>query len=234
MKPLRTRYQASGRRRIFQVRVRKNIAGRNHAGITGLSQPFHKRVYLSGNAAGPDKRRRDVYSKDQHENRKGYERWLNGARNRSMYFHYHGLLTDLCQSDRADASFVTRCTFQSKILQKLDESGRLSRRMLEIDLPFLQDLSLHDIFRISTDYEPSVTTFRRSLHDCAVEIERASGPDEICLLQQRFQERIAYEGLNELRQKLSIWKRRSVQDTALLAVPAVLGAHCHHQPGIIS
>ncbi|QWC69447.1 hypothetical protein [Enterobacter mori] len=162
-------------------------------------------------------------TRGKHESRKGYERWVNGARNRSMYFHYRGLLTDISQSARAGASFVTRCTFQSKILQKLDEPGRLSRRMLEIDLPFLQDLSLHDIFRIRTDYEPSVTAFRRSLRDCAVEMERASGPDQIRLLQQRFRERIADEGLDELHQKLSIWKRRSIQDTALLAVPAVLG-----------
>ena len=164
-----------------------------------------------------------MITRGKHESRKGYERWVNGAKNRSIYFHYRGLLTDISQSARVGASFVTRCTLQSKILQKLDESGRLSRRMLEIDLPFLRHLSLHDIFHIRTDYEPSVTAFRRSLRDCAVEMERASGPDEIRLLQQRFQERIADEGLDELRQKLSIWKRRSIQDTALLAVPAVLG-----------
>lgn len=60
------------------------------------------------------------------------------------------------------------------------------------------------------------------MRDCAVEMERASGPDEIRLPQQRFQERIADEGLDELHQKLSIWKRRSIQDTVLLAAPAVL------------
>ncbi|AGE88749.1 hypothetical protein NLT11_004227 [Cronobacter sakazakii] len=162
-------------------------------------------------------------TRGKHESRKGYDRWVRGAINRSIYFHYHGLLTDISQSARTGASLVTRCPLQGKILQKLDASGRLSRRMLEIDLPFLQDLSLHDIFRIRTDYEPSVTAFRRSLRNCAVEMERASGPDEIRLLQQRFQERIADEGLDELHQKLSIWKRRSIQDTALLAVPAVLG-----------
>ena len=31
------------------------------------------------------------------------------------------------------------------------------------------------------------------------------------------------EGLDDLQQKLATWKRRSIQDTALLAVPAVLG-----------
>lgn len=95
--------------------------------------------------------------------------------------------------------------------------------MLEVEIPFLKDMSLHDIFRIRTDYEPSVTAFRRTLRDCAVEMEQASGPDEIRLLQQRFRERIADEGLADLHQKLATWKRRSIQDTALLAVPAVLG-----------
>lgn len=143
--------------------------------------------------------------------------------NRSIYFHYHGLLTDISQSGRAGASLVTRCPLQGKILQKLDASGRLSRRVLEVELPFLQDLSLHDIFRIRTDYEPSITAFRRTLRDCAVEMERASGPAEIVLQQQRVRERIADEGLDDLQQKLTTWKRRSIQDTALLAVPAVLG-----------
>jgi len=162
-------------------------------------------------------------TRGKHENRKGYDRWVRGATNRSIYFHYRGLLTDISQSARAGASLVTRCPLQGKILQKLDASGKLSRRMLQVELPFLQDLSLQDIFRIRTDYEQSVTAFRRTLRDCAVEMERASGPEEIYLLQQRFHERIMDEGLDDLRQKLSTWKRRSIQDSVLLTVPAVLG-----------
>jgi len=170
-----------------------------------------------------DGRFRARITRGKHESRKGYDRWVRGAMNRSIYFHYHGLLTDISQSGRAGASLVTRCPLQGKILQKLDASGRLSRRMLEVELPFLQDLTLHDIFRIRTDYEPSITAFRRTLRDCAVEMERASGPAEIILLQQRFRERIADEGLDDLHQKLATWKRRSIQDTTLLTVPAVLG-----------
>lgn len=162
-------------------------------------------------------------TRGKHESRKGYDRWVRGAINRSIYFHYHGLLTDISQSARTGASLVTRCPLQGKILQKLDASGRLSRRMLELDIPFLHDLSLEDIFRIRTDYEPSVTAFRRSLRDAALDMEQASGAEAIRLLQQRFRERIADEGLEELRQKLSAWKRQSLQDTALLPLPAVLG-----------
>lgn len=100
---------------------------------------------------------------------------MRGAINRSVYFHYRGLLTDINQPARAGVSLVTRCPVQGKILQKLDASGKLSRRMLKVNLPFLQDLSLQDIFHIRTDYEQSVIAFRRALHDCAVEMERASG-----------------------------------------------------------
>ncbi|MFB5082253.1 Uncharacterised protein [Raoultella terrigena] len=155
--------------------------------------------------------------------RSRYNRWIQGAANRSIYFHYRGLLTDLSQSAQAGASLVTRCPLQGKILAKLDAPGQLSRRMLEIDIPFLQNLSLADIFRIRTDYEPSVTAFRRSLRDAALEMEQASGAEAIRLLQLRFRERIADEGLEDLRQKLSAWKRQSMQDTVLLALPAVLG-----------
>ncbi len=155
--------------------------------------------------------------------RASFNRWVQGASNRSIYFHYRGLLADIGQSSEAGASLVTRCPLQGKILQKLDASGRLSRRMLEVEVPFLKDLSLEEIFRIRTDYEPSVTAYRRSLRECALATEQASGPEEILQLQMRFQERIADEGLEDLKQKLSDWKRQSIQDTALLAVPAVLG-----------
>ncbi len=157
------------------------------------------------------------------ENRNSYNRWVQGVTNRSIYFHYRSLLTDLSQSVQTGASLVTRCPLQGKILAKLDAPGRLSRRMLEVDIPFLHNLSLEDIFRIRTDYEPSVTAFRRSLRDAALDMEQASGAEAIRLLQQRFRERIADEGLEDLRQKLSAWKRQSLQDTALLALPAVLG-----------
>ncbi len=64
-------------------------------------------------------------TRGKHENRKGYDRWVRGATNRSIYFHYRGLLTDISQSARAGASLVTRCPLQGKILQKLDASGKL-------------------------------------------------------------------------------------------------------------
>ncbi|HGL4550116.1 hypothetical protein [Klebsiella aerogenes] len=156
-------------------------------------------------------------------NRSHYEHWVRGAVNRSLYFHYTGLLTDLNQADQSGASLATRCPFQGKVLEKLSAPGGLSRRMLEIELPFLPALSPDDLFRIRTDYEPSATAFRRALRECALEMERAANPNEIRLLQTRFQERIADEGLEDLQEKLRGWKRRSLQDVALLAAPAVLG-----------
>ncbi|MBS0057678.1 hypothetical protein ACVSUC_20830 [Yersinia enterocolitica] len=157
------------------------------------------------------------------ENRRSYDRWVQGAANRSIFFHYKTLITDLGQAARSRASLATRCPLQGKILEKIDNSGRLSRRMLDVETPFLAGLSLQDIFRIRTDYEPSFTAYRRSLRDCALDIERAANPAELHMVQARFRERIADEGLAEVREKLGIWKRRSLQDTALLAIPAVLG-----------
>lgn len=68
-----------------------------------------------------------------------------------------------------------------------------------------------------------MTAFRRSLRDCALEMEQACSPEEIRQLQLRFRERIADEGFEDLKKKLSNWKRQSMQDTALLGIPAVLG-----------
>lgn len=157
------------------------------------------------------------------ENRRSYERWVKGAANRSIFFHYKTLITDLGQAAQSRASLAIRCPLQGKILGKIDKSSRLSRRMLEVDTPFLAGLSLQDIFRIRTDYEPSFTSYRRSLRDCAFDIGRAANPAELHMVQARFRERIADEGLAEVREKLGVWKRRSLQDTALLAILAVLG-----------
>ena len=157
------------------------------------------------------------------ESRSKYEKWVQGASNRSIFFHYTNLLTDLNQAARCHASLATRCPLQGKILQRIDDSNRLSRRMIEVETPFLEGLSLQDIFRIRTEYEPSFTAYLRSLRDCALEIERATNPGEIRMLQTRFRERIADEGLEEVRRNVGVWKRRSPLDTALLAVPAIIG-----------
>ncbi|MEH4929650.1 hypothetical protein [Enterobacter cloacae] len=49
------------------------------------------------------------------------------------------------------------------------------------------------------DYEPSATAFRRALRDCALEMEHAANQNDIRMLQTRFQERIADEGLEDLQ-----------------------------------
>lgn len=162
-------------------------------------------------------------TRGKHSSRKGYERWVQGAANRSIYFHYQGILSDLHQSRTLGASMVTGCQLQGRVLEKIDLAGQLSRRMLEVEVPFLHNLSVNDIFRIRNDYEDSVAAFRRSLRNCALEIEQAKNPDEIYQIQLRFGERIADEGLEDLRKKLRAWKRQSILDTSLMGVPAVLG-----------
>lgn len=159
----------------------------------------------------------------QHTNRRDWAHWVQGATNRTVFYHWLQLLTDIRQARACSSSLGACCPLQGKILQKIDGNSNLTRRMLTVETPFLDGLTLQDIHRIRTDYAPSFTAFQRSLRDCALEMERAKNVDEICLLQGRFHERIMDEGLNDIREKMVIWRRRSTVDTVLLATPVILG-----------
>ena len=53
--------------------------------------------------------------------------WTQGAINRTIYFHYLNLCTDLTQSGRLGASLATNCHLTGQILEQLDGKGCLSR-----------------------------------------------------------------------------------------------------------
>lgn len=158
-----------------------------------------------------------------HKNLNSYENWTQGAINRTIYFHYLNLCTDLTQSGRLGASLATNCHLTGQILEQLDGKGCLSRRMLNIETPYLNNLSLEDIFHIRSDYETSFSTYLQSLRNCALEMELAQDPKHIDLLQLRFQERITDEGLADVKNKLDNWCKKSAQKMIFTSVPAVLG-----------
>lgn len=68
--------------------------------------------------------------------RRSYERWVQGATNRSIYFHYKNLLTDLGQAVRSGASLVTHCPMQGKILEKLTKQDGCHVRCSKLTFHF--------------------------------------------------------------------------------------------------
>lgn len=180
---------------------------------------FHTLEYIQNNNGTINSR----ITRGQHTNLNDWKSWTRSSSNRSIYTHWMNLLMSLQQSANNHASFGAYCPLQSQILKHIDGNNNITRRMLNINTPFLNNISLHNIHDIRLNYEASFSTYLSSLRDCALEIERAKDDSEITLLQKRFQERIMDEGLNDVSSKIAAWKRKSTIDTALITIPVILG-----------
>jgi len=158
-----------------------------------------------------------------HSGKKSYQRWVQGAKNRTALFHYRNLIADLEQAHAGRASLGTYCPFQGEVLRKLDPKDEVQRVKLSVDVPFLEGLTPGELFSIRTEYESSFMAFRAVLRDTAYDIEAESDPYRRNLINQRFIERVWDEGLSDIEQKIKAYKRRSKKDLLLNLAPAVIG-----------
>ncbi|HAI1368393.1 TPA: hypothetical protein HIT80_004026, partial [Escherichia coli] len=158
-----------------------------------------------------------------HSGKKSYERWVQGAKNRTVLFHYKNLITDLNQAHSCRASLGTYCPFHGEILRKLDQKNEVQRVKLSIDVPFLEGLTPSELYKIRTDYEPSFNSFRSVLREAAYDIEAESDPYKRQLINQHFVERVWDEGLTDIEQKIQAYKRKSKKELFLNSVPSLIG-----------
>ncbi|MEG2529691.1 MAG: hypothetical protein RSB02_06425 [Anaerovoracaceae bacterium] len=159
----------------------------------------------------------------KHNGKKNYKRWVQGAKNRTVLFHYKNLITDLNQAHSSRASLGAYCPFHGEILRKLDQKNEVQRVKLSIDVPFLEGLTPSELYKIRTDYESSFNAFRSVLREAAYDIEAESDPYKRKLINQHFVERVWDEGLTDIEQKIQAYKRKSKKELLLNIAPSLIG-----------
>lgn len=159
----------------------------------------------------------------KHSGRKSYDRWVQGAKNRTILFHYRNLLADLNQAHSGRASLGTYCPFQGEVLRRLDQKNEVQRVKLSVNVPFLEGLTPGELFRIRTEFEASFNAFRSVLRDAAYDMEAERDPHRRQLINQRFTERVWDEGLTDIEQKIVAFKRKSKKELLLNIAPSVIG-----------
>ncbi|HDS7240749.1 hypothetical protein [Morganella morganii] len=159
----------------------------------------------------------------KHSGKKSYERWVQGAKNRTVLFHYKNLITDLKQAYSCKASLGSYCPFHGEILRKLDPKNEVNRVKLSIDIPFIEGLNPSELYEIRTNYESSFNAFRAVLRETAYDIEAESDPYKRKLINQHFLERVWDEGLTDIEQKIQEYKRKSKKELLLNTVPSLIG-----------
>ncbi len=158
-----------------------------------------------------------------HSGKRSYDRWVQGAKNRTVLFHYRNLLADLEQAHAGGASLGTYCPFQGEVLRKLDQKNEVHRTRLSVDVPFLEGVTPGELFRIRTEFEASFNAFRSVLRDAAYDMEAESDPYRRQLINQRFTERVWDEGLSDIEQKIQAYKRKSKKELLVNVTPSVIG-----------
>lgn len=159
----------------------------------------------------------------KHSGKKSYERWVQGAKNRTILFHYKNLITDLNQAYSSNASLGASCPFHGEILRKVDQKNEIQRVKLSIDVPFLEGLTPIELYKIRTEYESSFNSFRSVLREAAYDMEAESDPYKRQLINQNFVERVWDEGLSDIEKKIQIYKQKSKKELLINITPSLIG-----------
>lgn len=156
------------------------------------------------------------------ENEEIFKNWAKSSIHRTISQHYNSFSIDYGFAYYLNSSFATTCPFVNKILPYLNDGSSIIQRMVEVDSPILNNLSVDYVANVKKDYGESFNAYKMILKDMARRIQFASGEHEIKALHQELKEKIIDEGMPEVEKAIKDMKKNVVLNAAfdfgLLAV----------------
>lgn len=157
------------------------------------------------------------------ESREKFDNWVMGAINRTAIDHYTHLLISLDYSRAINSSLGCDCQFTGKILDRVDRSNSIFRKMLEVDTPFLTGVSIENISNIREEYGESFEAYKGVIRNTAKELELATEKYQVDLINREFKEKIYDEGMIEVEKAIYSMKRSAVLNASIDFGIAALG-----------
>ncbi|EIN7112331.1 hypothetical protein LPS28_004639, partial [Salmonella enterica subsp. enterica serovar Muenster] len=151
-----------------------------------------------------------------------FKNWVKSSIHRTISQHYNSFSIDYGFAYYLNSSFTTTCPFINKILPYLNDGSSVIQKMVEVDSPILNNLSIDYIANVKKDYGESFNAYKLILKDIARRIQFASSENEIIGLHQELKEKIIDEGMPEVKKAIKDMKKNVVLNSAfdfgLLAV----------------
>lgn len=151
-----------------------------------------------------------------------FKNWAKSSIHRTISQHYNSFSIDYGFAYYLNSSFTTTCPFVNKILPNLNDGSNIIPKMLEVDSPIFNNLSVDYIANVKKDYGESFNAYKLILKDMARRIQFASSEHEVIALHHELKEKIIDEGMPEVKKAINDMKRNFVLNAAfdfgLLAV----------------
>jgi hypothetical protein len=112
-----------------------------------------------------------------------FEWWVKQSVNQAARAHYEELVKGMILSSSLGASYLTSSTFTNSLLQTEIASKSIvqhtSECVMNMDLPFVKNISMHDLMNVRQNDGEAFDLFRRELESRLRELRLENDPDKI-------------------------------------------------------
>jgi hypothetical protein len=144
-----------------------------------------------------------------------YENWAVSSLHRTISEHYKDFAIDFQFAYYLNSSFASKCPFVNKILPYFNNEQKPILKMLEVESPILNNLSVEYVAKVKRDYGESFDAYKMILKNTAGKIQFAQSDNEINFLNKEFKERILDEGMPEVEKALKMIKKSTALNAAI-------------------
>ena len=148
------------------------------------------------------------------ENYDVFKNWAKSSVHRTISQHYNSLSIDYGFAYYLNSSFTSACSFINKILPHMHIEQGAIPKMIEVESPVLNNLSVDYIAGVKKDYGESFNAYKLILKDTARRIQFAQTESEIRSLHQELREKIIDEGMPEVEKAIKDMKKNAALNSA--------------------
>lgn len=149
--------------------------------------------------------------------------WVKQSVDRAVEHDLRAISTDIAIAASCDSMYVTDSAFTARVLDARfvatgDVTSDTATRVLNLELPILEDVEIDDIIRIRTDDGEAFAAFRRSMEKEFAALRLEQDPERLRIRLQNAIHELTIGRVEEARQKIaSLQKKLFIQGTVAVA-----------------
>ena len=148
-----------------------------------------------------------------------FQAWVDQSVNQAARAHHNALLKELALSELFGASYFTSSEFAHSLLGANDPAQSVEHHtadcILNIDLPYLEDIAIHDLMKVRNNDGDAFRLFRAELERQLRELRTETDPDALTRKAENAVHELSVVRVAEIDQKIGSLKRRALADMTI-------------------
>ena len=150
-----------------------------------------------------------------------FQAWVAQSINQAARAHYHGLLKELALSQFFGASYLTSSEFTHSLFGANDSTQSVEHHtadcILNFDLPYLEDITIHDLMKVRDNDGEAFRLFRTELERQLRELRTETDPETLKRKAENAVHELSVVQVAAIDQKIRSLKKRALVEATIAA-----------------